>query len=171
MWYDGLDTSESVPVEAAMNVRMKQVKFEVENSTAQILIKLGLADNSLSYNEQEKKYYSLSEIGYMELGSKVKILMSPGETYSEILVGGYGLKNFKYKSLRELFGEDVILFDLMNDAAGYICPDNTYSVVGYKYDPKTGELKDDSWCLTVSMGKNTASKLVGEYIDLVAGVR
>ncbi len=171
VWYDGLDTVESVPVEAAMNVRMKQVNFEVENSTAQILIKLGLADNNLKYNSKTKKYYSLSEIGYMELGSKVKILMSPGETYSEILVGGYGIKNFGYPSLRELFGEDVILFDLMNDAAGYICPDSTYSVVGYKYDPKTGELKDDSWCLTVSMGKNTASKLVSEYISLVESVR
>lgn len=170
-WYDGLETVEGKRVEAAMNVRMKQVRFEVENSTAQILIKLGLADNTLIYNKSEKKYYTISEIGYMELGSCVRILMCPGETYSEILVGGSGLKNFGYKSLRELFGEDVILFDLMNDAAGYICPDSTYSVVGYKFDPNTGKLADDSWCLTVSMGKATASTLVSEYIDLVGSVR
>lgn len=171
VWYDGLETVEAKPVSAAMNVRMRQVKFDVENSTAQILIKLGLASNNLSYDKSSGKYYSISEIGYMELGSAVKILMSPGETYSEILVGGYGIKNFEYPSLRELFGEDVILFDLMNDAAGYICPDSTYSVVGYKYDPATGELVDDSWCLTVSMGKNTASKMVSEYIALVDSVR
>lgn len=171
VWYDGLETVEEKSLEAVMNVRMKQVEFEVENSTAQILIKLGLADNDLSYNSKTKKYYSTSEVGYMELGSSVKILMSPGETYSEILVGGYGLKDFDYPSLRELFGEDVILFDLMNDAAGYICPDSTYSVVGYKYDPATGELKDDSWCLTVSMGKNTASTMVKAYVDLVDSVR
>ncbi len=170
-WYDGLETVESKQLEAAMNVRMKQVEFEVENSTAQILIKLGLASNNLRYNDKTGKYYSISEIGYMELGSSVKILMSPGETYSEILVGGYGIKDFAYPSLREMFGEDVILFDLMNDAAGYICPDNTYSVVGYKYDPATGELVQDSWCLTVSMGKNTASTLVGGYKELVDSVR
>lgn len=170
-WYDELETVESKQLEAAMNVRMKQVEFEVENSTAQILIKLGLASNNLRYNDKTGKYYSISEIGYMELGSSVKILMSPGETYSEILVGGYGIKDFAYPSLREMFGEDVILFDLMNDAAGYICPDNTYSVVGYKYDPTTGELVQDSWCLTVSMGKNTASTLVGGYKELVDSVR
>ncbi|MGN0463074.1 MAG: hypothetical protein ACI4GA_00035, partial [Acutalibacteraceae bacterium] len=62
-------------------------------------------------------------------------------------------------------------YNFADDAAGYICPDSTYSVVGYKFDPNTGKLADDSWCLTVSMGKATASTLVSEYIDLVGSVR
>ncbi len=170
-WYEGLETVEEEQVEAVLNIKSKQLPLEIESTTSQVLIKLGLASNSIFYDKSTDKYYTMTEIAYMELGDAVKVLMCPGETYSEILVGGYGLKNFSYPSLRELFGEDVILFDLMNDAAGYICPDHTYAVVGYKYNPSTDTLVDDSWCLTVSIGKNTASTLVQGYIDLVESVR
>ncbi len=170
-WYDGLETVEEEKVEAVLNIRSKQLPIEVESTTSQVLIKLGLASNSLFYDKAARKYYTMTEIGYMELGDAVKVLMCPGETYSEILVGGYGLKNFAYPSLRELFGENVILFDLMNDAAGYISPDHTYSVVAYKYNPETDTLDNDSWCLTVSIGKHTASTLVQGYIDLVESVK
>lgn len=170
-WYEGLETAKEEKVAAVLNIKSKQVELEMENSTSQILIKLGLASNSIFYDSTTRKYYTITEIAYMELGDSVKVLMCPGETYSEILVGGYGIENFGYPSLRELFGDNVILFDLMNDAAGYICPDHTYSVVGYKYDPKSDSLKQDSWCLTVSIGKNTASTLVKNYIELVGSVR
>lgn len=170
-WYEGLETVEEEQVEAVLNIKSKQLELEIESTTSQVLIKLGLASNSIFYDAKDGKYYTITEIAYMELGDAVKVLMCPGETYSEILVGGYGLKNFGYPSLRELFGEDVILFDLMNDAAGYICPDHTYAVVGYKYNPESDTLDSDSWCLTVSIGKNTASSLVQGYIDLVESVR
>lgn len=170
-WYEGLETVEEEQVEAVLNIKSKQLPIEIESTTSQVLIKLGLASNSILYDKATGKYYTMTEIAYMELGDAVKVLMCPGETYSEILVGGYGLKNFGYPSLRELFGEDVILFDLMNDAAGYICPDHTYAVVGYKYNPESDTLDSDSWCLTVSIGKHTASTLVQGYIDLVESVR
>ena len=170
-WYEGLPVVNETPVEAVLNIRSKKLTLEIENSTAKILLKLGLASNEISYDYASKKYYSQTEFGYAEFGSALKVLMSPGEIYGEILMGGKGIEGFGYSSLRELFGDNVIVFDLMNDAAGYICPDNTYSVVGYRYNENSDELESDSWCLTVSIGKNTASKLVQGYIDLVKEVR
>lgn len=171
VWYDDLATAEEIPVEAVLNIKHKQVKLEIENGTALVLLKLGLASNAIAYNSKNHKYYTTTEIGYMELGNAVKAVLSPGEMYSELLVGGYGLRYSDYKSLRESYGENVILFDLMNDAAGYICPDETYYILGKKYNPASGELETDSWCLAVSIGQYTASTLMEAYSELIGTVK
>lgn len=168
VWYDGLATFEEKPVEAVMNIQHKQVKLEIDNGTALVLLKLGLATNSIAYNRAERKYYTTTEIGYLQLGTVVKAFLSPGEMYSELLAGGYGMRLSDYKSFRDSYGEDVILFDLMNDAAGYICPDETYAILGYKYNPSSNSLETDSWCLAVSIGKHTASTLMKAYSELMA---
>ncbi len=170
-WYDDLATFTETPVEAVLNVKHKQIKLEIENGTALLLIKLGLASNDISLDKTTGKYYTTTEIGYMEFGDALKVFLSPGELYSELYVGGYGLKNSSIKSLRETYGENVILFDLMNDAAGYVCPDETYGVFGYKYNEDTNSVTEDSWCLAVSIGKNTASALMNEYAALVESCR
>ncbi len=167
VWYDGLETFEAKPVEAVMNVTHKQVKLEIDNATALVLLKLGLASNAIAYNRSERKYYTTTEVGYLQLGTVVKAFFSPGELYSELYVGGYGMRLSGYKSLRETFGDDVILFDLMNDAAGYVCPDETYAILGYKYDPESNSLSTDSWCIAVSIGSKTASTLIGAYNDMM----
>ncbi len=170
-WYDNLDTFVAQPVNAVMNIRHKQVKLEIENTTSIVLLKLGLASNMINYNKSNGKYYTETEIGYLELGNVVKAFLSPGELYSELYVGGYGLEQSAIKSLRESYGEDVILFDLMNDAAGYVCPDETYAVLSYRYDPINHDLYDDTWCLTVSIGKNTASTLMNGYADIMNSIK
>lgn len=170
VWYEDLATFEEEPIEAFLNVRMKEVDLVIENTTALTLMKLGLASNAIAYNKEDHQYYTTTEIGIMEFGDTVTAFLSPGEMYSELYVGGYGLRYSDYNSLREDYGEDVILFDLMNDAAGYICPEETYTVYGYKYSPSSGELEEDSWCLLVSIGKPTATVLMREYANLVAEV-
>lgn len=170
-WYDDLDTFTAKPVEAVMNVRHKQVKLEMDNTTSIVLLKLGLASNYISYNKSEHKYYTITEVGYLELGSVFKAFFSPGELYSELYVGGYGLKDSPYKSLRESYGDDVILFDLMNDAAGYVCPDERYAIMNYAYDPQRGDIYDETWCLAVSIGSKTASTLMKAYADLMSEIK
>lgn len=167
-WYEDLPTFEEIPLEAVMNVRNKQVKLEMDNTTAIVLIKLGLASNYISYNKSEKKYYTVTEIGYLQLGSAFKAFMSPGELYSELYVGGYGLEESSIKSLRETYGDDVILFDLVNDAAGYVCPDETYGIMTYRWDEQSQSIYDDAWCMTVSIGSKTASTLINGYADLMS---
>ena len=78
---------------------------------------------------------------------------------------------FKYKPLRELYGKNLIIFDLMNDAAGYVEPDNEYVIVGYRYNEERDQLEGDSWALLVSMGKNAGSDIIGAFIELVDSIR
>lgn len=171
VWYEGRVQSPEVSVEPVLNVRHELVRFEVQNNMALTLTKLALASVDLYYDSATRKYYADSEIGYMEIGSALKVFLSPGEIMSELLLGGECLDGFKYKGLRELYGENLIILDLVNDAIGYVEPDNYYVIKGYQYDPATDSVKDDSWCALVSFGKNTASKLMGAFIDLVESVR
>jgi len=169
VWYEGLPVFEEEQVEAVLNVKHSEVKLEVDNAVSKILLKLGLASNDLAYNKETGKYYTTTEIGYMELGSAVKVFFSPGEFYSELYVGGYGLENSELKSLRETYGDDVILFDLMNDAAGYVCPDENYSILDARYEPGSDsrEISINTWCMVVSIGEHAASTLMNAYAELV----
>ena len=85
-------------------------------------------------------------------------------------MGGEGLKGFKYQSLREMYGENIIVFDLMNDAIGYIEPDDDFVMAGVQYSEKKESFDTDTWCL-ISWGKNTASKVISEFMDLVDSVK
>lgn len=171
VWYDGLPTVEEERVNPVLNIRMEQVLIPLDNNVAKILLKTGIASNILVYDNRLNDYYALTEIGYMELGASVKMLLNPGELMSELLLDSTPLADFPYMALRDYFGEDLIVCDLMNDAAGYIEPDPYYTVAGVQYDKDSGALESDTWCLLVSMGKHTASYIMGEFIDLIESVR
>lgn len=171
IWYEDRPVETAVDVEPVLNIRMEQFLVEVQNNMAKILLKTGLASNSLVYDWKTAKYYTLTEIGYMEIGDALKVFLCPGETFNEIVLGGDCLNDFQYDSLRSLYGDNLIVCDLMNDAAGYIEPDNYYVIAGYQYDAEKDSLESDTWCLLVSMGKNTASTIVGKFIELVDSVR
>lgn len=170
-WYDNLETAEAELVEPYLNIAHRQIIVEAENSMTKILTKTGLADNALLYDFLTGKYYSVTEIGYMEVGDSLKVFLCSGELFSELLMDSESLGDFEYPALRDLYGENLIVFDLMNDAAGYIEPDNYYTIAGLQYDVESDSLESDTWCLLVSMGKNTASKLMGEFISLVDSVK
>lgn len=170
-WYKGLKPTLNVEVEPMLNIKLKQMTIEVENNVAKILTKAGIANNKLIYDSASGKYYSVTEIGYMELGSALKVFLCPGETFTELLLGGDCLDGFKYPALREVCGDNLIIFDLCNDAAGYFEPDNYYTIAGYQYDPEKDSLESDTWCLLISFGKNAASTIVGEFIELTKSVR
>jgi len=174
IWYKDWKPVKSTPVKPVLNIQHKQFLTEVQNNVAKTLAKASLANITMIYDWKTFKYYTVSEVGYMELGEKggdVKVFLSPGEIYGELLMGDKSMAGFQYKPLRELYGENLIIFDLMNDAAGYVEPDNEYVIVGYRYNEEKNELVSDSWALLVSMGKNAGSDIIGAFIALVDGVR
>lgn len=170
-WYDGRVPVTEEVVEPVLNIAHDQFLIEVENNVALTLSKSAIASINLVYDKSSRKYYTITEVGYLEVGDAFKAFISPGELYSELLVGGKGIDGFPYPSLREMYGEDIIIFDLMNDAAGYVTPDNHYVMAGIRYDEEKDSFESDTWCLLVSMGKNTASTLISRFISLVDGVR
>jgi len=174
VWYENWAPVESVPVASVLNIAHKQLLTEVQNNVAKTLAKAGLANITMIYDWKTLKYYTVTEVGYMEIGANggdVKVFLSPGEIYGELLIGDATMAGFPYKPLRELYGENLIIFDLMNDAAGYIEPDNEYVIVGWRYNEQKDELESDSWALLVSMGKNAGSDIIGAFIELADGVR
>ena len=174
VWYRDWQPVASTQVKPVLNIAHKQFLTEVQNNMAKVLAKTALANITMIYDWRTLKYYTVTEVGYMELGANggdLKVFLSPGEIYGELLMGDKTMEGFQYKPLRELYGENLIIFDLMNDAAGYVEPDNEYVIVGYRYNEANDSLESDSWALLVSMGKNAASDIVGAFIELVDGVR
>ena len=169
-WYkDWQPVSEST-VAPMLNIAHKQYIIEVSNKLMDIVGKTGITDYFFLYDKTSDKYYTVTESGYMELGKSLLVELCPGETYGELLMGGDGLKGFKYQSLREMYGENIIVFDLMNDAIGYIEPDDDFVMAGVQYSEKKEKFDTDTWCL-ISWGQNTASKVISEFMDLVDSVR
>ncbi len=169
-WYKDWQPVSESEVAPMLNIAHKQYIIEVSNVLMDIVGKTGITDYFFLYDKTSGKYYTVTESGYMELGDSLLVELCPGETYGELLMGGDGLKGFKYPSLREMYGENIIVFDLMNDAIGYIEPDNNFVMAGVQYSEKNDEFDTDTWCL-ISWGKNTASKVISEFIDLVESVK
>ena len=120
--------------------------------------------------EQEKKNgktYIVSEIGLLQFGGKVSIVLVPGELFPELEIGGKMLTaqgscrgvDFPYPPLREMLGEHIIVFGLANDAVGYIIPDNDY-----KFNLNVREHYHE----LLSLGRHTASEMMGAFQAMVA---
>ena len=165
-WYDGLPTVEATEVKPLLNIAHRQFFCPVDNNVVTILGKTAIADN-LMLRSYLGQYYTVTEVGYMELGDTLKVYLSPGETFTELLKGGSGIAGFPYKAIREALGENVIIFDLMNDAAGYVANDANFVMAGLQYNEITGELDSDTWCL-ISYGRRAGSTFIGNFYELVA---
>ena len=169
VWYEGLPTVEKTEVKPVLNIKMQQVKMPVTNNIIVLLGKTSIADN-LILRDDKNNYYTVTEVGYLEIGDNMKVYMSPGETFGELLLGGSGANGFPMPTIREYTGEDIIIMDLMNDAAGYIANEENYVMAGYQYNELTGELDSDTWCL-ISFGKYTGTVLIKNFYEIYDSVR
>jgi len=175
VWYEDWVQADCVDVKPVLNIAHAQFLTEIQNNMAKVLAKAGLADITVIYDCKTLKYYTVTEVGYMEIGENdLMVFLSPGEIYGELLMGDdvyNSMEGFQYEPLREIYGDNLIIFDLMNDAAGYVEPDNQYVIAGFRYNRDSDKLDSDTWALLVSMGKNAASDMIGAFIALADGAR
>ena len=161
-WYKSWTPAEETEVAPILNIRIKAVETEITNPVIILAGKLQLVNYLVK--KSEGKYFINTEIGYIEIGNSLKVALVPGEFCSDLAYGGSSLtaessawkKDFSEKSLSELFGEDILVFGLANDAIGYIVPDNDYLMCvdfGHYHE-------------TISLGKNTASTLMKAFAEL-----
>lgn len=163
VWHDGWTPVEETKVEPILNIRLSKVDIKVQNPLIRAASKIKLV-NYLVKVKGFRDYYLTTEIGYIEMGKDIKIAMVPGELCTDLAYGGTSLKaensisgeDFKGKTLADVFGEDVIVFGLANDAIGYIVPDNDYVML----------LNHDHYAETLSVGKHTASTLMSAFESL-----
>ena len=163
LWCEGWEPVKEITVDPILNIRFKQVKIPVKNNLMVAVGKLKLA-NFKVISEGENQYFVWSEIGYMELGKQLKIAMVPGEFCCDLLVGGASLysegsvkhTDFGFPTIREMFGDDTIVFGLANDAIGYIVPDNDYTMG----DPQ------NHYHELISLGSKTGSTIINGFMKL-----
>lgn len=170
IWYEDWEPVTATAVAPLLNIRHEQFLIKVDNNVLNALGRTSIANNLFLYDKATRSFYSATELGYMEIGTQLPIMLNPGEILGELLIGGDGLKGFKYPALRDSVAGNLIIFDLMNDAIGYIAADPNYVMVGYQYDPKRDSFESDSWCM-ISFGKNTGSTIIGRFNALVESVR
>ena len=169
VWYDGLETVEKVEVKPVLNIKLKQFTVQIDNNIIALLGKTSVADNFV-LKDNWSRYYTVSEVGYLEIGDEMKVYMSPGETFGELLLGGDGAEGFGLLPIREYTGEDIIIMDLMNDAAGYVANPANYCLAGIQYNEEKDVYDSDTWCL-ISYGKGAATSFIGNFYDVYDSVR
>lgn len=131
-WYEGWEPATETVVEPILNIRLAKVEVQVTNPVIQAAGKLGVVNYLIK--KSQGNYYVTTEIGYMEMGKDVKIAFVPGEICTDLIYGGNSLtaegsvnnEAYEGKTLCEIFGDDVIIFGVANDAVGYIVPENDY---------------------------------------------
>lgn len=135
IWYTGWTKVEEKDVEPFLNIALSRVEVPVSSDLISAVGKLNMANYGV-IAKKDGTYAIMVEIGYMELGNQFKTVFLPGEVCQDLIVGGESLKAesshtgtaFGSKTAVEIFGSDVKCFGLMNDAIGYIVPDNDFTM-------------------------------------------
>lgn len=167
-WYEGWVPAKQESVEPILNLKLKAVEVPATNPVIKAAGKLGVV-NYIVKTTKGGDYSVTTEIGYMEIGKSLKVAFAPGELCADLLLGGSSLTGessisgeaFKGKTIRQIFGDDVVVFGLANDAVGYIIPDNDYCMC----------LAFGHYHETLSLGENTATTLMSAYEDLAKEVK
>ncbi|MCQ2462437.1 MAG: hypothetical protein MJ177_03410 [Clostridia bacterium] len=119
-------------LDPVLNIKHSEVVVKADGQVLILAVREGLINSVVA--KDGLGYVIISELGYMELGNKVGIFLTPGEIAPEIFFGGVACKErswtgttWDYVPLAENSGmENVIVFGLCNDQIGYILPDNDY---------------------------------------------
>ncbi len=159
LWYEGWTPVTASVVAPCLNLRFEEVTIEVTNPLIKAAGKLNLA--AYDVLTTHGRYFLVTEIGYMQLGEDIKIVLMPGEVCQDLVVGGtsltaagsYSGTAFTGKTIEQIFGEGTIAFGLANDAIGYIVPDNDYCMCGVF----------NHYQEIISTGEHTASILMSAY--------
>ncbi len=170
VWYENWQKVDSVEVDPFLNLYIKQVEIPITNTLITAIGKLNMA-NYVVISNDDGSYSTVTEIGYMELGNQFKTVFLPGEICQDLVApNGKSLiasnsvtaKPFSdyvdsgMTSAASIFGKDVRCFGVMNDAIGYVVPDNDYTMG----DPA------NHYHELISLGQHVASSLIDGLYEL-----
>ncbi|MDR3314394.1 MAG: hypothetical protein LBS96_08065 [Oscillospiraceae bacterium] len=176
-WYADWVAAPEQELEPILNIAHKELLYYSDNSVMNMASRFPILNLiALRDPARPNETVIVTEVGYLELGRTVRVLLSPGETAPELIVGGDTLRaattfrreDFPFAPLNEAMGDGEVLlvFDLINDAAGYITPDNDYGLMVTKY--YKGEASFNTIDLMFSPGHTGASAIIGAFLDLYA---
>lgn len=132
-------TATESEVAPLLNYRMREYYVPVTNQILEFAGKLGALTNTVVATDDDNNVLEVAtELGYLEIGTKLAVAIIPGELEPAIAYGGYldadhswTGTDFNYPSLQDIVGTDkeLLVFGLMNDQIGYILEDNDYSSI------------------------------------------
>ena len=162
---DPWEPVEETVVDPFLNLALKRVEVPVSNDLIGAMGKLNMAnyDVLVGKNEHGKTVYSTyTEVGYVEFGNQFRAVMLPGEICQDLIVGGTSVEMgvtgepFTHSLVCDIFGEGTMCFGIMNDAIGYVVPDNDYTMG----DPA------NHYHELISLGQHVASSLMDGLDEL-----
>lgn len=120
-------------LEPVLNIAFENVLIEESNEILELAVREGLVSSVLA-KTKPGEYDIVTELGYMELGNEVGVVIVPGEIAPEILWGGviesgktWRGESWSYPSFAETAKvQKLLCFGLANDQIGYIIPDNDF---------------------------------------------
>lgn len=152
-----------------LNVAHKETFYTISNQILVFAGKMGLITNRVVTDGAE--YKVVSEIGYMEIGTDVAVVMVPGEIAAELVYGGFlgadkswtGTE-WELGSVSDMIDADkeIIVFGITNDQIGYIIPANDYMAL---LEPSNKSLE------LVATGNKTAAEMIGDFKALIDSVK
>ena len=125
-----LAINNEIELQPVLNVAMKEVTIETDNQILTLVVREGLINSVIT--KDGLSYNIITEIGYMELGNEVGVVMIPGEIAPELIWGGvvgadksWTNDTWDYDALSDTAKVNKLLcFGLNNDQIGYILADN-----------------------------------------------
>lgn len=157
-------------LEPVLNVKHKEIWLHSENALLVLACEINLVNNKVYYREDGEPVMA-SEVGYLELGNKVGFAMFPGEFYPETFWGtnisgdvSWDGESWVYpEGIQDsIDGIDLYPISLMDDATGYVVPNNYFAFMGH-----VAGIDDQVADELLSVGKHEATFLIGEFLDLV----
>jgi hypothetical protein len=111
---------------------MAEVRLDVTNEILTLASREDVLNPVIVRTEDD--YQMITEIGYMELGNQVAIFICPGEFDPLLIYGGpesgdasWTGEEWGYAPLKDFTDcENIMVYGLCNDQAGYILRDNEY---------------------------------------------
>ena len=121
-----------VKLDPVLNIKMQEVRLDVTNEILTLAAREDVLNPVIVKTDDD--YQMITEIGYMELGNKVAIFLAPGEFDPILFYGGpesgsasWSGTEWEYPDIKDLTPcENVMVFGLTNDQAGYVLRDNEY---------------------------------------------
>ncbi len=150
-----------VALDPVLNIKLAEVALDVDNQIHVLAGRENILNQVIVRNGDG--YQMITEIGYMELGNNVGIFLCPGEFDPAIIYGGpesgaaawYG-ETWDYAPLADLVDcDNIMVFGLCNDQAGYVLKDNEY----HSMFTENEEIN--------AISRNIGSTLTEAYMELI----
>lgn len=122
--------SNEIELDPVLNVKNMEVAIDTDNQILTLVVREGLINSVIT--KDGLGYKIITEIGYLELGNEIGVVLLPGEIAPEIIWGGvvgadksWTNETWDYAPMSETAKVNkLICFGLNNDQIGYVLADN-----------------------------------------------